>query len=534
MTGRPLLPFDIETMSHPDYEPGGGDRSWITAYPAYHFISNGMVSAICDAASSFSDRPEARIAIGAKLYEILIDLQRIARISLDLQGLQETGAKPAFDPVNSRLLSFLTDPTLEPSHFFDPYWRPPRVGTTQRMARELYRHGRRLLKTALRRPWLDLLSINDLLADYIDNRNCDWVSVGTPRRFLAPPGDMSKFAEEAADRLCTAYRGALPPELTDGSVIARRAVLAARSCIARHVAEAERDLERLRRALPWRVMGSALVSGTPKYFGRLLAGLYAEAGRPVIRFAHGGERGLYADLHWPVPELTFCDEYYLHGRGEADLVAARAARQGMAQPYATGTRFANLGSDRHQAILRQAERRPSRPRSGKVMYVPGSYLGEIHAHFPAMRPPDPMNYEWQCWLLPQIMELGYKVFVKIHPKGIKNDGSLLAGHCSEIITTRFEPNSHDADCYIFDFAGTAFMDALASGVGVVLLDHGVRPLDSTGAALLDARVVRVPCHFDELNRLRVDVDRLAEAIETATESRPLDQAAAFVERYFVT
>ncbi len=532
MTDTRFLPFDIETMSRPEFGSGGDEPGWITAYPSYHFISYDMVSAVCDAATSFHDRPDARIVIGAMLPDIFVDLRRIARITLDLQGILESGATPCFNPEYSRILRFLTDSTLEPSHFFDAYWRVPGAGTFQRVTRELYRHGRSWLGLAQRKPLHDLLSVNDLLDEYVKNRGCGWVAMGPPRRSLTPPDATSLLVEEVTDTLFAAYRRALPPELVDGSVVARRAGLAARSCIARHSAEAERDLRQLRRALPWRAMGPVLVSGTPKYFGRLLGALYAETGRRVIRFAHGGERGLYADLHWPVSELTFCDEYYFHGRTEADLIAARAANGGMVWPYATETRFVSLGSRKHQAILRRAEQRPAGPRSGKVMYVPGSYLGEIHAHFPAMCPPDPITYEWQCWLLPRIKNLGYDVSVKVHPKGVNKGGSLLAGHCSETVGGRFDPNAHDADCFVFDFAGTAFMDALASGVGIVLLDHGIRPLDPQGTVLLDARVNRVPCHFDERNRLRVDMDLLATAIETAAQNRPLEQAADFVNGYY--
>ena len=532
MAAERFLPLDVATMSPPGRESCAEERGWVTPYPAYRFISYEMVTAVCDAASSFHDRGDSRIITGAKLYEILCDLQRIVRIALDLHGIREAGAKLRFSADSSRILAFLTDPELSPAYFFDPYWPASRAGGLRPIARDLYWSGRCLAGIVAQRSRADLMSRNDLLSEYLEIRRMAWVSLPLPRHLLAPPGSSSRSVDEITEVLFAALRTTLPPELSGGTTIAERVALAAKSCISRHLAEAERELRRLRRTLSWRSKGAMLVSGTPKWHGRLLAALYAGAGRRVIRFAHGGERGLYADLHWPIPELTFCDEYYLHGRGEADLIAARAANGAMLRVDHVDMRFESLGSRKHQAILQRVEERPAKSRIGRVMYVPHSYLGEISAHFPAMCPPDPVYYEWQSWLLAQLKNLGYDVVVKAHPKGINNDGSLLAGLCSEIVLGHFDPNAHDVDCYLFDFAGTAFMDALASGTGVVLLDHGVRPLDPAGAKLLDGRVERVPCHFDELNRFRIGPDLLAQAIETAIAAPSLDRAATFVNCYF--
>lgn len=532
MTGKKFLPFDVVTMLRSDYALDAEESGWITAYPDYHFISYDLVRAICDTASSIQDRKDTRIIIGAKLFDVLVDLQRIARIGIDLRGILDAGVKPRFDSDSSPLLAFLLDPDLSPSHFFEQYRRVAKARGLRRVARSFYHWTRYMSGIVARQPRVDLFSVNDLLLEYVEYRKPICTLRPSPRSTLATIEKPSKLAGEIADVLFLAFQGALPSGLTDSSTIARRVESAARYCIANHVTEAERDLRRLRLCLPWLPVGSVLMSGTPKYYGRLLAALYAELGHRVIRFSHGGERGLFADLHWPIPELTFCDEYYLHGRGEADLVAARISNGSMAHGIRSNTSFKTLGSRRHHEILRQSAERPARPRSGKVMYVPSTYLGERFASCPALYAPDPVNYEWQCWLLAELEGLEYEISVKIHPKGINNDGGPLSNRGCEVIVGRFDPNAYDVDCYLFDFAGTAFMDALASGVGVVLLDHGVRPLDPDGAKLLDARVVRIRCHFDELNRLRVKPDSLAQAIESAIAAPSLDRAAKFVESYF--
>lgn len=532
MTVKQFLPLDIAAISRPNATFGADARGWVTAYANYRFLSYEMVTAVRNAALDFHDRQDARILSGAKLYEILVDLQRIGRIALDLHGVQEAGAIPCFDAGRSRILAYLTDPELSPAYFFDPYWSTPKAGGLHSFARDIYLHGRYLAGTVAPRSPVDILSRNDLLSEYLENQGPTWAPLPPPRRVLAPHDTSNRSIHEIIGALFAAFKAALPPELSGGTTLSKRVASAARSCITRHLAEAERELRHLRRNFSWRHRGTMLVSGTPKAHGRLLAALYAETSRRVIRFAHGGERGLYADLHWPVPELTFCDEYYLHGQGEVDLVAARAANGAMLRVDRSETQFRSLGSCKHQAILQRAKKRPAQPRNGRVMYLPGSYLGEAGAHFPAMCPPDPMQYEWQRWLLAQLKKLGYDVVVKAHPKGINTDGKLLADLCDEVVLGHFDPNAHDVDCYLFDFAGTAFMDALAAGVGVVLLDHGIRPLDPAGAKLLDARIERAPCHFDELNRLRTQPDLLAQAIDAATDAACLDRATQFVDAYF--
>ncbi|MCH9006849.1 alpha/beta hydrolase [candidate division KSB1 bacterium] len=82
----------------------------------------------------------------------------------------------------------------------------------------------------------------------------------------------------------------------------------------------------------------------------------------------------------------------------------------------------------------------------------------------------------------------------------------------------------------FDFAGSAFFDALASDRGVVLIDMGTRPRDANSFDDLNQRCEVITCKQGPGNRFRLDTDHLGEAIERAATAREWPEG--FFETYF--
>ena len=195
-----------------------------------------------------------------------------------------------------------------------------------------------------------------------------------------------------------------------------------------------------------------------------------------------------------------------------------------------GIKLGGLGSRKHRAIRAPRARRRRPPRSGAVMYVAGGYLGEALGDFPTRKPPDALYFEWQAWLLKAIRGLGYKVVNKVHPKGVLHEAMLLRPFSDRIVDGYFDCEIHDADCYVFDFAGTAFFDALASDRGVVLIDMGTRPRDANSFDDLKLRCEVVVCAPGPGNTFRLDTDHLGEAIERAATAREWPET--FFETYF--
>ena len=164
------------------------------------------------------------------------------------------------------------------------------------------------------------------------------------------------------------------------------------------------------------------------------------------------------------------------------------------------------------------------------MYVAGGYLGEWLGDFPSRKPPDVLYFDWQIWLLQALRSRGLHVVTKIHPRGVLNEAQLLRRYSDDIVDGYFDIEADDVDCYLFDFAGTAFFDALASNCGVVLVDMGVRPRDAKSFEDLHQRCEIVECTLAEGNRFRADPDALAEAVECASTAQSWPDS--FFETYF--
>ena len=119
-----------------------------------------------------------------------------------------------------------------------------------------------------------------------------------------------------------------------------------------HLGQALSDLAYLKNSSLYKKLGKGLISGTPKYEGRMLGWYFLEHGKDVIRFAHGGERVFYKDYVWPISELTYCSHYYAHSQVEAQNIKTRinngdyATIQGMDK-----IAVLSRGSEKHQGLF---------------------------------------------------------------------------------------------------------------------------------------------------------------------------------------
>ena len=283
-----------------------------------------------------------------------------------------------------------------------------------------------------------------------------------------------------------------------------------------------------------RMTGATLVGGAPKLLGRQFARLYGLNGGNVIRIAHGGERCFFDDDHWGLSELPFCHSYCTHGVGEATALESRIKQKRVVNPNKRPLSIIPLGSDRHLHIYeRSHESNRKNHRSDKnlrVMFVVGSFLGEAASHVPAIKPSDVMLADLGYFVMNQMRSLGYTVLFKPHPKGALSRTSIYDGLYDEIVTQPFDPVNDDADVYLFDYAGSAFFDALASNKGVVLIDTHVRPFDQAMLPALKSRCDIVDTFRDELNRIRIKDETLKSCIERAAETNQCPEA--FMKRYF--
>jgi hypothetical protein len=137
--------------------------------------------------------------------------------------------------------------------------------------------------------------------------------------------------------------------------------------------------------------------------------------------------------------------------------------------------------------------------------------------------------DYHIWLLKKIRSFGFDLSVKVHPFGL-NDSKYLNKICNNVITTKFDILLNTSSVLIFDFAGSAFFDSLASNKGIILLNTGVRPFFFDAHKDLKKRCNIVNSFFDQKNRIRFDTDELESAIGNAFYFSKVNNS--FAKKYF--
>ena len=506
---------------------------WPTPYADYAFLSNELVDDVVASARAAAVTPDLEAAVEATLCDAITDLAVIARLALDLRNTRASARQPVYSRDDSPWLHFLDEGGTDAGRLLGLrawHHRKARgaVAELMRRVRRLHSDVRAELSSTAGR--YDVLSRNPLLDEFFERDGTRQVDISPNYRNWPAPSALAAQVEDVVTAISEAFSMATIRITGNDPALAASARALAVPVVRKHIGKALDDLHCIRNLIGERRAGAVLVGGTPKHIGRLFAWQYKQLGRKVWRFAHGGERAFYDDYPWGLAELPFCDRYFCHSRAEAAHIARRRAEGRMAAAGPDCIEFVGLGSRKHQAIHKLSRRNSRSRRVGTVMYVAGGYLGEELADFPSRKPPDVLYFEWQVWLLQTLRSLGYRVETKIHPKGVFREASLLKRYSDDVVDGFFEANGHQVDCYVFDFAGTAFFDALASNRGVVLIDMGVRPRDGNSFDDLRARCEIANCRLDSSNRFRIDTNVLAEAVERAATVRAWPET--FFETYF--
>lgn len=286
--------------------------------------------------------------------------------------------------------------------------------------------------------------------------------------------------------------------------------------------------------------GDHLYTGTPKYYTTLLSAHYQNTRRQVTRFSHGGERGLFFDRHWSLTELPYCDRYVFHGKGEAAFIQARLnenpifLNSALKKPIISST-----PSKQHFDILSNAKasQKDNKRKGGrKVLLVCSSIINESQMVYPTFKLNNILTVEFHRWLISALIERGLEVYIKPHPKGAQGqhgNEAYLRDLVTGVVVERLSPEMvKDFDCLIFDFAGSAFMDSLMMGKGIVFIDTGLRPFATGARAMLSNRVSYLKGYQNEDNLLRANVDCLEDMIKKAASQEWIEESEDFALSYF--
>ncbi len=517
---------------------GSDDFVFATAQADYAVLSYDLPrNLLATVRRETTHNDELRDAALAALFDIYLDQQRFARTLIDLAALRSLDAEPVYDSTMSPILDFLLNAVGRPPQrvadiFPGGHGDFVRVRSNRDRLRALKRTMQAFSTRGTNR--IDAIAQGGLVSEYLRREARPTLDLNPYLLGWPDPEATTGEVGELTDALCGVYAETVAPFADAVPDSAARATQAVRLLTRTWLAQALVNLRYFKSTAVARRHGAELVGAAPKMLGRVLAQHYRTQGATVVRCAHGGERAFYDDDHWGLSELPFCDTYLTHGTGEADAISRRIADDRTISATDPAPRFEALGSSRHQAIFQAAHetgdnrtRRDGRPR---VLFAASSFLGEGAAHVPAIKPTDVHLADLQVALMRALRDNGCEVWFKPHPKTMIDAPDLFDGAYDELVTGPFDPVAYDVDALMFDYAGSAFFDALASARGVILVDCGVRPFDRTTFADLSSRCVIVEAKPDEANRFRVAPDALRDAVAQAGDVRSC--AEDFARKYF--
>jgi len=523
--------MDLSVLGDTRPHLGLDNLVWPTDYDAYHTLSRTLIDSLVETIRALDPGDDAAAVTRAKTYDIITDLAFIARLAFDIANTRRAGRELNFDAKASPMLAFLVaggDPAQSP--VLRVWHHPVDLRARTRLRKGLRRarsHQRAMMAGADR---IDVHNRNNLANNLLNAEQRPAVDWPVTNLDWGHGHDVAPSLTESVAEIGRTYARVIAQFIDDPALRETLGALG-HHLISLHLAKSWSDFKTFEKHIQARPMGTMLVSGTPKHLGRLAGWLYRRAGRPVIRCAHGGERVFFADYEWGLAEFPDCDTYYAHSAGERDALAQRlsAGATALVEPELS-IDFRTLGSPHHQTLLDRSRTLRRREQTGTIVYVAGGYLGEKFGDFPNRKPPDILYLDWQIGLIRTLKSLGYRVAVKLHPAGIAREARYLAQYADAVIEGMFDPAATTADAFVFDFAGTAFFDTLATDAPMLFADMAVRPFDQTVYADLSARCPIVPAARDAHGRFWIDRDRLGETLAGAIESETCPPG--FHDRYF--
>lgn len=502
------IPFDIPSYRDRDH---AADFIWPTPYNSYDFLSYGFI----DGALKLLDgqKGDMRIAMTCKLSDIIVDLANLVRQAWDLQQAREAGHDFVYDRAFSPTCDWLKSgghaEDLRVVYRLKPDGRECSLksGLTLR-ARQM----KRMLDKNSGAADYNAINFNLLMKEWIASENISTTNLLTELYVHGCPHFDKKSFAQISDGLrqvvCAAY--SFSPDL-------KRAVdLGIGMIVEMHLSQALGDLAHLKASKLHKHLRKGLISGTPKYEGRMLGWYFLDHGKDVIRFAHGGERVFYQDYAWPIAELPYCSQYLAHSKREAENMNARVQTGGYAiLPEMKKIHFSSHGSAKHQFLFKSATL-PERNKT--LVYVTSVYEHDEAPGLPAFKIPDVLYFDFQLRLLKFLRGQGWRIILKPHPKGLYMDMDYLTPYVDETVKTPFDANAFKAEVFLFDFAGTAFFDSLATKQRVALLNLGYRPFDPAECGKLAKRCALADLGFDARGRVHLDQDAVVAVLQDAPES----------------
>jgi hypothetical protein len=213
-----------------------------------------------------------------------------------------------------------------------------------------------------------------------------------------------------------------------------------------------------------------IITGTGhSYYTKLLSNLAKKSGSKIWRFNHGGERCFFDDEFFWDNEFLYTDIYVTYGIKWGEYLKRKAKK------YNKNIEIKTIGSRYHKKIFDlYFGKKTNNPK--KILYIPHSFVSEGR-QFPNTKIIDPVLYDWQKYLLETLKKLKFEAIYKMHPKGFCQNINNLGNFAKHKTTKPMIESLQDADTVIFDYAGSAFVEAICAGKDVIYIDMKQRLYD---------------------------------------------------------
>jgi len=248
------------------------------------------------------------------------------------------------------------------------------------------------------------------------------------------------------------------------------------------------------------------------YPTRLIASEVVRRNGEVNGFDHGGVTGItqLAELT-SVVELLTTTSFTVATPKWKDLVE-QSVSPSVAKPINRSRVRSGGGEPTFRAAFRDGLSSPAR--KPRVIYVGHPYRGLRQFAISAI--PDSIYWDFQERLVAQLLEMPVDLLCKPHPEGFFRGATVPIQDIAPTSYKRFEEHLDDADVFLFDApTSTTFMEALCTRRRVVLIDRGHYPFSAGVKPHALERCVIVRARCDDVGRMSVDKDELADALLAA-------------------
>ena len=243
--------------------------------------------------------------------------------------------------------------------------------------------------------------------------------------------------------------------------------------------------------------------------GRVLSVEAMRRGSDVIRFDHGGGRGVHRFPAWPATIDMYCSTTF-------NLATPRLAERLKAQgvndllPPDRQCRLQGQNGDptfEHLNISRSSHGSDRR----RVVYASGLGRG-LRQTVPAQIP-DLVYLDWQIRLVETLIRLPIDLVCKPHPMGVFADQTHPLTSIAHVHSGPFEDLIPGADVFVLDIPhSTTFYEALCTDRPIVFVDFGAPFFDPAIRPAIERRCRVIRTEFDDRNRPVIDHDALEDAV----------------------